>query len=185
MPTALEAIELALTVRARMKNALADGQAIAEINAVGFGWTPATPLTSGTAADQADRVLFKADETISAAGTLTLNMRTGANWDGQDADEDLLGTTLDVPEIVALLIENDASSAGELVIGGEGTANAWDSPFGGDSAAVVGIKPGGVLFLFAPTNPAYLVGAADTNLLLLSAVGGDVTFRAVALGRSA
>lgn len=185
MPTALERFQVAATLRARMKNALASGQAIAEIDEVGYAWTPATPLASGTNADQADRVLFKAATLISAAGTLTLNMRTGANWDGQDADEDLLGTTLDVPEIVALLIENDASSVGTLVIGGEGTANAWDTPFGSDNAAVIGIHPGGVLFLFAPTDPAYLVGAADTNLLLLSAVGGDVTFRAVALGRSA
>jgi hypothetical protein len=184
MATQLESIELAVTLRARMQNALADDHVLAEIDDVGFKWSPATPVTSGTAANQADRILYKADEEITSGNDLVLNMHDGTSWDGQGTNLDLLGETLDMPEIVALFVENDPSSAGNLVIGGEGTANAWLGFLGANSHTIT-LKPGGVFFIFCPPNPAMAVGGADNQLLQFAASGGNVTFRAAALGRSA
>lgn len=184
MPTELESIELALTIRARMKNALADDHVLAEIDDVGFAWSPATPLTSGTGANQADRILYKADEVILSGNTLDFNMRDGTTWDGQGTNLDLLGTLLALPEIVALFVENLAASAGTLVIGGEGTAEAWLG-FLGANTHTIALKPGGAFFIFCPPNPAMVVGGATNDMLRFAASGGNVTFRAAALARSA
>lgn len=185
MAISLDRIVVQARVEARLLSTLASGVVTAEVDEVGFTFTPETALASGTSANQADRVLFKADTEILSAASVDLNLYSGANWDGLSSGKDLLGNTLTNVELVALLIHNRAASAGTLVIGGEGTANAWSAPFGASNTSVVGILPGGTFQLFAPTNPAWAVGSSSNNLLRLEASGGDVTYRAVALMRSA
>lgn len=182
--TTLERITVSAKIEARLKNAIGADNVLAEVDEIGFAFTPETALATGTAANQADRAMYAGDQVLSSGNNLDLNLYTGANFQGLATGLDLLGNTLTNAEVVALLIHNRASSAGNLVIGGEGTANAWLGPLPANTDTIT-LPPGGSIMLFAPTNPAWAVGSSSNNLLRLNASGGDATWRAVVLARSA
>ena len=74
--------------------------------------------------------------------------------------------------VKALMILNDADSAGTLVVGGAG-GDEWSAPFGADGDALQ-VAPDGAVLL-ANRQAGWPVDDAN-KLLKLSASGGDVTY---------
>lgn len=148
-------------------------------------------FTSGTTANTADRVFCRKALTVDEASDPTTidlhdfasqNMGAGAGLDG-------LGQTLGFVEVVALLIKNHSDSAGNLLVGGEGTAAAWNTLFKSQTAALddamMVIKPGGFLLVVAPPDPAYAVADSTNHLLDIDSTSGVCTYDIYILGRSA
>lgn len=106
---------------------------------------------------------------------------------GAGAGLDLLGQAINLAEITVIAIVNK-STAGELVVGGEGSAAAFKQFFnntGVPADSSITVKAGGYLLLAAPLDPAYPVTDSTNHLLRLSAAGGDQTFDILIGGRSA
>lgn len=184
MPTTLSNLRVSARISARLLNTFAGNSVQALADEVGLEFLPATTLAGGTAAGQADRLLFAQDVAITSGNTLDLNMYNGTNWQGLSTTEDLLGNALTLAEIVALLIHCKSTSVGNLVIGGQGTANAWLGGFNANTSTWT-LSPDGIFVAHRPSDPAYTVASGSNNLLRLAASGGNVTFSAIALGRSA
>ena len=154
--------------------------------AVDVGDTITKSPTSGTAADKADRCWTDKGRTLTSGNSEDIDVYDFGSLDiGAGAGLDPLGQALALAEIVAMLIQNSSASAGDLVVGGKGTTAAWNSLFNADDDAVLVIKPGGFVLLYAPTDPAYAVADTANHLLKMAASGGDVTYDIHILGRSA
>ena len=142
-------------------------------------------IQSGTGAGQANRFWSDRGRTLESAATETLDLYDFAGIDvGAGAAKDALGQDMVLADIVAIIVEVTAASAGTLLVGGDGTAAAWNSPFNGDDAAVMPVFPGGLILLYAPTDPAYAVADASNHLLKFTASGGAVEYDIHILGRS-
>ncbi len=187
--TSLAQIEIIFKLKARMVNTNAGVVETAIWEAIGKLFEPTVAMTSGTGADQADSLLYVESNPITSGNNVSLNMYTGAGWDGEATGFDLFGNALTLAEITSLLIWSDAVSAGNLIIGASAATTAWQAPFANsvdpDDAAVT-VFPDGVFALHgaSPAN-AYVVTNTTSHLLKLSASGGNITYSAVALGRSA
>jgi len=180
MATSLSEFLINVDLFAKLQKTV-QGRTVA-LDRVGQGYSRGSLFSSGTTANKADRLYFEVDQAITSGNSVTLDLFDLANF---DATTDVLGNTVSFAEIVALLIENESGSAGNLIVGGDGTTAAWNSPFGGDDDAAVTLDPGGVLFLFNPTDPAYAVADTSNHLLKLAASGGDTIHNITILGRSA
>lgn len=137
---------------------------------------------NGTTAGKADRVKLNkaAAQTISSGGNVDLDMYDFANW---PTTTDPLRNTITFAEVVALVIIN--VGPGDLIVGGNGTAAAWQAPFAADDTFKLTVRAGGFFALGAPGDPAYAVADSSNHLLRLAASGGDATYQIMALGRSA
>lgn len=179
----LDQIVVQFICTSTLKNSLDDTHVLAEAPA-GGDFTPATALTSGTTANQANKLLQNRDSSINSGTSVTVNLNASAGFFvGALTGTDLLGNTVTLVEVVALLIRNQGP--GDLLIGGEGSADAWSSPFNGSTSAKVLLKAGGMFEIFAPTDPAYAVGTTDNRKLKLEASGGNVIYDIIVLGRTA
>jgi hypothetical protein len=139
---------------------------------------------NGTAANQANRIWQDQGRPITSGANEDLNVYSYAGIDiGGGAGNDALGQAMALIEIVALLIYNQTGSAGNLLIGGQGTANAWTSWISSNAATLGPVKPGGLFQLGMPGQPAMAVGNANNNLLRVAASGGNVTYNIFILGR--
>lgn len=176
-----------LTLSAALQLAIGDKSAKIDVGKV---HKLATPITSGTTANKADRWWEDNDgRTLAASGTETIDLYDFGSIDiGGGAGKDPLGQALALVEIVGLLVIVDAASTGTLLIGGDGTAAAWNSIFNGDDEAAIGPLAGGsICFLFNPANPAFPVADSSNHLLKFTEAGGanSVIYYPFILGRSA
>jgi len=186
MTRSLKSFSVAAGLQATLQNLLVD-EATYVAAAQGAAYSPATALSSGTAANKADRIWTSLARALASGGNESIDLYDFGSLDiGGGAGRDAVGQLITLAEIVAILIQNNASSAGGLIIGGEGSGAAWNSGFGGsDSAVTPTIAPGGWWQLFTPADPALVVTDTTNHLLKIAATGGAVTYDIHILGRSA
>lgn len=191
MPTlTLSAISLQAKLLATLANAI-DAVAAGATAAQGFTWSPATAFSTGTGANQADRVWCDTARLLSSGASENVDLYDLAAFDiGAGAGKDALGQAMTNAELVALLIANKSTSAGNLLIGGEGSAAAFQSIFhvsgtASDTAGFGPLKPGGCFFAVCPPDPAWAITDAANHLLKIAASGGDVSYDIGFLARSA
>lgn len=139
-------------------------------------------LTEGTGADQADRSNQDVGRALTSGNNEDLDIYDLA---GFDLATDPLRNPVTYTEVVAILVRNRSTSAGSLLVGGNGTAAAWNSIFAGSDTGKIELKPGGGFLIWAPTDPAYVVADTSNHLLRMEASGGNVTYDIHVLGRSA
>lgn len=171
---------------ATLNNTL-DGDAQTAGVVQGFQFRPDPSLTSGTTADKADFVWSDTGRTITSAGSESIDLYDLGSIDiGGGAGKDGLGQAVTLAEIVAIIVVNTSASAGNLIIGGEASAAAWNSPFNGSDTATAGpFPPDSFWYLYSSADPAFAVADTSNHLLKLAASGGDVTYDIAVLGRTA
>lgn len=133
-------------------------------------------LTSGTGANQADRI-FHDQRTLAASGT--------ENLDLAGVLTDAFGASLTFVRVRGLIVAAAAGNTNNVVVGGHATA-AW-ATWVADATDRVVVRPGGVLALFAPDTTAYAVTATSADLLTVTNSAGStsVTYDIVIVGASA
>jgi len=144
--------------------------------------TVALSLSTGTIADSADIYYQQTDTALLSAANDDLDMYDLASF---AAAVDFFGAAIVNVEIVALAIRNQASSSGDLVFGGEGSAAAWNSLFSASDTSTMTLTPGGIFLIALPENPALTVADTSNHLLRINASGGNITYDLAFLGRSA
>lgn len=179
----LSRLEIAATLFAYAVNALDSDNALVELDRAGTEQVPATAMTDGTGANQAD-VWFENQSGSLASGVSTdHNLNDGSGFTIPGTGLNIVGGPWLMAEVVALLVANDATSAGDLLVGGA-SLNQFDAWLNNDVTAKLRIRPGGFFFLFAPTDPAYTCASGD-HLLKIEASGGAATYKIFGVGRSA
>lgn len=142
-------------------------------------------LESGTDANQADRLLVAQGQTLSSSAVDTIDVQDlGTLSIGAGSGKDSLGQTCRFSEIVFIALASASTSAGDLLIGGSGASNAFNSIFNGDDNAKTVLKPDGFVAWKAPGASAYAVAATTNHILRLEASGGDVDYDLYIIGRS-
>jgi hypothetical protein len=126
-------------------------------------------IASGTGDGQVDRVL-------SDALTLTTTP-TDLDLAGSIASDIGAGTVVFAE--VSLIVVQNTSEAGDIVVGGDTNALL----FLGAAAQTLSVKPGGFAVLYAPKG--YTVTAGTGDILQLAASAGTVTGKLIVAGRSA
>ena len=186
MTRALAYFDIRAQLACTLTNTIDGGARTAQV-VQGFTANPPTAFTSGTTASKADIVWSDTDRAILSGANDDLDLYDLGSIDiGGGAGKDALGNAIAIAEIVAILIRNDSTSTGSLIIGGEGSGAAWNSPFNASDTATMGpIAPGGWFYLFNPADPAWTVADATNHLLRINASGGNVTYDIAFLGRSA
>ena len=157
---------------------------------VALGNSPSLVFTSGTEANQADRMWAQKGRTITSGGPENLDVYDFGSVDiGAGAGLDGLGQSLTLAEIAAILIFNRSTSGGNLLVGGIAAVTAWISMFVSQTSSeddeILVIKPVGLIGFGAPTDPAYAVADTSNHLLKLDSSAGTCTFDIFILGRSA
>lgn len=162
-----------VTLTGNLKNTLTDGQSVT----TSIGVSVNVPLTNGTSASQFNRGWQSLTRTLNSAATEDIDMYDLGSLDvGAGAGEDALGLTLTATAVVAICIENKATSAGTLLVGGKAATTAWNSPFNADDNAKLSIPPSGGVLLWATGGTAFAVADTTNHLLKLEASGGICNF---------
>lgn len=168
---------------------LIDGDTLTASVTQGFDASPSTALTNGTGANQFDVIWSDQSRTLNASATETIDVYDLGSIDiGAGAGLDALGQAVANAEIVGLVVSVDASSSGTLLIGGEGSGAAWNSPFNGSDTAVLGpIGANGCVLILNPVDPAFAVADTTNHLLKFAEAGGasSVTYSVGIIARSA
>ena len=140
----------------------------------------------GTTTGKADKIWPSTARSLSGATSENIDVYDFGTIDiGTGAGEGPLGNPLTLAEIVAIIVENNSTSTGNLTIGGEGSAAAWNSILNASDTAELGpLPPGGFFIIGAGADPAFAV--ADTsNHLLKMASSATLTYDILIIGRSA
>ena len=183
MPEYLSSIAAQMTLRATLAQNIDSSAQVAQCTQ---GFAKSWSLTTGTAVDKADRAWCDESRALSSGSSENLDMFDLASFDiGAGAGRTALGQTLSLVEIVAVAITNLSTSAGSLVVGGEGSAATWNSLFNGSDTATLIFPPGGGALFVCPNDPAWAVADTSNHLLKFAASGGAVTYSVAFLGRSA
>lgn len=142
-------------------------------------------LSTGLGDNQADRVWEKKAWTIPV-GTVDLDLYDFGSLDiGGGAGRDALGQVMALAEIVGIRIKV-VSGAGTLLVGGNGTAAAWNSLFNASDSAKIGpFKAGARIEHLCPADGNLAVADTTNHLLRLEAVTTDMVVDVMVLGRSA
>jgi hypothetical protein len=174
----LPTITHARTLKCTVQN-LVDGALASSVDA---GVQRSIPkITNGNAASQANRFWQRTQHALTSGSHEDINLFSFAGIDvGAGAGNDGLGVAMALAKVVAVLIVNDPASIGNLVIGGEGTANTWTSWISSNAATVGPYTPGADFSLFVPAGLA--VGSANNQLLRIAAAGGNVVYDMYVLG---
>lgn len=185
MPRSLSTISAQAILRATVLNT-ADGTVLTASAAHGAGQA-VTFTASGTGAGQADRFWQSTGRTLTSGGSEDLDVYDLASLDisGAGAGRDALGQVWTVAEIAGILVYNRPTSAGDLLIGGKGTAAAWSIWLNNNDDAELTLKPSGIFLLASTNDPAWGVTDTSNHLLTMLASGGAVTYDIYLLGRSA
>lgn len=143
-------------------------------------------ITDGTTTGKADKIWNSTARSLSGANSESIDVYDfGAIDIGTGVGEDALGNPLTLADIVALIIENNSSSTGNLTIGGEGSAAAWNSIFNTSDTAEIGpLPPGGFFIIGSGNDPAFAVADSSNHLLKLTS-SATLTYDIVIIGRSA
>lgn len=120
-------------------------------------------LANGTGANKSNQ-LFSKTLTIANGASQTLNVNTlGGN--------DPVGNAYSMLCAKLIIVMNlSATETDILEIGGEGTANAWTSPFGSNTDLLT-VNGGGSIILADAGALGYIIGIANNNLLKLANAG--------------
>lgn len=142
--------------------------------------------TDGTTTGKADKMWSSKARSLSGASSESIDVYDLGTIDiGTGSGKDALGNSITFAEIVAVLIENNSSSTGNMTIGGEGSAAAWQTPFGASDGASVGPIPPGGFFMFGSTaDPAFAVTDSSDHLLKIAS-SATLTYDIYIIGRSA
>jgi hypothetical protein len=134
------------------------------------------PLTSGTGANQADKV-WSDTRTLAASGT--------ENLDLAGVLVDAFGATLTFVKVKVILVRAATANTNDVLVGGHASAAFvnWVS----DATDVIVVKPGGLFLLVAPNAAGYGVTATTADLLKVTNSSGTtgVTYDIAILGTSA
>jgi len=129
----------------------------------------AVTLTEGTGINQANRK-FEDTRTLTATTAETIDI---FDFGGVT---DPHGRAYTLSKVRKLIIKNTSTTAANLLkVGGEGTAAAWNSPFGGDDTSLLVVEPGGILVLEAPSAAGYAVADTSNHLLKIENMGSTST----------
>jgi hypothetical protein len=133
-------------------------------------------LTSGTGADQADKV-FYAQRTITASANDDLDLAGVLT--------DPLGATLTFVKVKAILIVAAAGNTNNVVVG-NAAGTQFVGPFGA-AAHTIAIAPGDMFLITKRGSAGWSVGAGSTDLLRIanSAGGTSVVYDIFIVGTSA
>lgn len=155
------------------------------VSAISFAKSIALSLSDGTTTGKADKLWMSEGRSLSGATSENIDVFDFGTIDiGTGSGEDPLGNPITLAEIVAILIENKSTSTGNLTVGGEGSAAAWQSMFGASDTATLGpFKPGGGCLIWTGADPAFAV-ADSTNHLLKIASSDTLTYDIYIIGRS-
>ena len=176
MATTLSNIQISLLMKALLSDTVQGGEVKGEGGAnITFNYT------SGTSANQANRLIQNTDRSLSDTATEDLDLYDLA---GFDSTSDLVGTTVTFAEIVGLLIRNDSTSTGNLLVGGKGDSTAWTSMLANNSD-IITLLPGAAIALAVGSDPGYVVTDTTNHILKMAASGGDLTYDIYILGRNA
>lgn len=163
-----------------------DGTGIASKAKASLNLEPVLALTDGTSAGQADKIIKAAGQTLTSTTTDIDVYDLGSLDMGSGAGRDNLGQTVALAEVVVVLIYVHSTSTGTLIVGGNGTAAAWNTPFNGSDTATIGPFPAGSIVMLATRNAAgFAVTDSSNHLLRLEASGGTVNYDLVIIGRTA
>ncbi len=156
------------------------------------GWgsvMSAITLANGVLEDQINRALYNPTVDIASAADLVLDLYDFAGFDSGGGDgKDLLGQDMALDQIVGIIVIVAAGSDGGLTIGNDGTTATFNSLFDGHDDGVIGplkasaLNPG-IFMYFQPNADGLEVEDSANHRLKFSAVGGDVTFAIIILGR--
>lgn len=132
-------------------------------------------LTTGTGANQADRIYYT-QPTIAASGTTTIDLAGSVT--------DIFGATITFARVKGMFIAASSANTNNVVVGNSAT-NGFITWVGGATHTVT-VRPGGFLALLAPDATAYAVTAGTGDLLMFtnSGAGTSVTFDAIFIGSS-
>lgn len=191
MTRSLEGIQLRLSLSATNKVTLTGGRASTGANS--FSSSPV--VLSGTGISEANRV-WEYSATLVEAATLVVDLYDFGSLDaGAGAGKDNLGQSMALDEIVAIAIMNESTSVSTdsdsdsdtlpcLSIEPDAT-NGW-SPIGTHTNATGGaLQSGGVLFKMQIEETAFPVVDGSSHRIKLTAVGGDIDFKILVIGRGA
>ena len=130
-------------------------------------------ITNGTGADNAN--MFWTD-------TRTLTASSSESLDLAGSIANAFGDTMTFTKLKGLIIEAASGNTNNVVVGGA-ASNAW-ATWVGNANDVVNVRPGGVLFLYAPDSTSYAVTASTGDILQIanSSSGSSVTYNIVLIG---
>lgn len=162
-----------------------------------LNWTFTNPLDLTTPRDSGALALTLADLAngtgANAVNTIWHDQRTLLTTVSENIDvfdfgggtPSPLGTAISNAKVAVVLIQN-THATDALTIGGEGSAAAWNSPFGASDTAKMTIPAGGTLLLVAPSAAGYAVADASNHLLKIDNPGANsVIYKIVILGATA
>ena len=172
----LSQIVIRAQLSAYLQNSVDGGNLLPSVSG-GVSYAPPTALTSGSGANQAQKWWQSTARALASGASETLNLYDFAGIDiGAGAGNDPDGIPLVVADVVGMLVVVEASSAGALLIGGDGTSAAWTSLLDGSATAQIGpIHPGGMFMAADPASGFPVVNTTNCNLKM-TASGGAVTY---------
>lgn len=131
-------------------------------------------LASGTGLDQADRI-FHDSRSISTGANDDLDLAGGLT--------DAFGTTLTFVKIKGIFIKNTATTAGEILNVGGGSAHFIN--WIGAAGDIVKIGPDGLFVLWNPSAAGYAVTATTADILRITNAGaGTIVYQIILVGTS-
>lgn len=191
MTRSLEGILLRLSLSATNKVTTTGGRA----STGGAGLSSNPTITTGIGISEANRI-WEYSATLLEAGTLVVDLYDLGSLDtGAGAGRDNLGQIMALYEIVAIAIMNESVSISVssdsdsdtlpcLSIQPDAT-NGW-GPIGSHTVATGGaLQSGGILYKLQIEEVAFPVVDGSSHRVLLTAVGGDIDFKIMVLGRGA
>lgn len=182
MARTLQTIQMQAILKATVRNTLTNGD---PINAP-QGEARALAFVDGTGEGQSDRFWYAENRTLLDTVSEDLDVYDLAAFDiGGGAGKDALGQTWALVEATALMVYNNDSSTGNLIIGNKASAAAWNDPFNGDDEGMIKLPPDGVFLIACRNNPAWAVADSSNHLLKFLASGGNCSFNVMLMGRSA
>jgi hypothetical protein len=127
---------------------------------------------AGTGAGLAN-VIYRAQRTLSAAGTEDLDLSGTALTDG-------LGTAVALTKLKAIIVHAAAGNTNNVKVGGGNTT----VPIFGDVSDLVSVKPGGTLVLTDPSAGGITVTNSSADLLTITNSAGTtgVTYDLILIG---
>jgi hypothetical protein len=189
MTLSLSSIKVQVILQATLSGVVNSGAASPDSASItqGLNFTPPTKLTSGVGANQADRLWVSEARALASGASESLDLfDLGSVNIGAGAGLDGLGQALNNTKIVTLCVVVDPSSAGKIILGGEGSGAAWNTLLNGSDTATICPIPGGGCFLIHVPDAAGMVVTDVTNYLLkVAASGGNCVYSIGFLSRDA
>jgi hypothetical protein len=146
-----------------------------------FHLQAALSLTEGVGTNQINAIAVERDRSMTGPTSFELDLITLA---GFEQGVDPLRNSAIFNSILAVLIRNQATSSGDLIVGGA-SANPWTAPFaasGAPTTAKLTLKPGGFILLTAPTVAGYALSGTN-KMLRLETTSGSTKADIILFGR--